>query len=138
MPPAFSDVTIARLAASADVGVETVRYYQRRGLLRTPPRPDGGGSGGGVRRYGPEDARRLRFIRAAQGAGFTLEQIGELLALDAGEDRERARALAEARLGELGVRIAELERARAALRRLATACADGGKGPCPILEAFEA
>jgi len=138
MPPAFSDVTIARLAASADVGVETVRYYQRRGLLRTPPRPDGGGSGGGVRRYGPEDARRLRFIRAAQGAGFTLEQIGELLALDAGEDRERARALAEARLGELDVRIAELERARAALRRLATACADGGKGPCPILEAFEA
>jgi MerR family transcriptional regulator, mercuric resistance operon regulatory protein len=138
MPPAFSDVTIARLAAAAGVGVETVRYYQRRGLLRTPPRPDGGGSGGGVRRYGPEDARRLRFIRAAQGAGFTLEQIGELLALDAGEDRERARALAEARLGELDVRIAELERARAALRRLATACADGGKGPCPILEAFEA
>lgn len=138
MPPAFSDVTIARLAAAAGVGVETVRYYQRRGLLRTPPRPDGGGSGGGVRRYGPEDARRLRFIRAAQGAGFTLEQIGELLALDAGEDRERARALAEARLGELDVRIAELESARAALRRLATACADGGKGPCPILEAFEA
>jgi MerR family transcriptional regulator, mercuric resistance operon regulatory protein len=138
MPPAFSDVTIARLAAAAGVGVETVRYYQRRGLLRTPPRPDGGGSGGGVRRYGPEDARRLRFIRAAQGAGFTLEQIGELLALDAGEDRERARALAEARLGELDVRIAELERARAALRRLATACADGGKGPCPVLEAFEA
>ena len=138
MPPAFSDVTIARLAASAGVGVETVRYYQRRGLLRTPPRPDGGGSGGGERRYGPEDARRLRFIRAAQGAGFTLEQIGELLALDAGEDRGRARALAEARLGELDVRIAELGRARAALRRLATACADGGKGPCPILEAFEA
>jgi MerR family mercuric resistance operon transcriptional regulator len=131
-------MTIARLAASAGVGVETVRYYQRRGLLPTPPRPDGGGSDGGVRRYGVEDTRRLRFIRSAQGAGFTLEQIGELLALDAGEDRARARSLAEARLVELDARIAELETARAALRRLATACAGGGKGPCPILEAFEA
>lgn len=138
MSPALSGMTIARLAASVGVGVETVRYYQRRGLLPTPPRPDGGGSGGGVRRYGVEDTRRLRFIRSAQGAGFTLEQIGELLALDAGEDRARARTLAEARLVELDARIAELETARAALRRLATACAGGGKGPCPILEAFEA
>jgi MerR family mercuric resistance operon transcriptional regulator len=130
-------MTIARLAEAGGVGVETVRYYQRRGLLPTPPRPEGSGLGGGVRRYGAEDARRLRFIRSAQGAGFTLEQIGELLALDAGEDRSRARALAEARLGELDARIAELETARAALRRLATACAGGGTGPCPILEAFE-
>lgn len=133
----MKEMTIARLAGAGGVGVETVRYYQRRGLLRTPPRPDGGGMGGGVRRYGAEDARRLRFIRQAQGAGFTLEQIGELLALDAGEDRARARALAEGRLVELDARIAELEAARAALRRLATACADGGRGPCPILEAFE-
>lgn len=137
MPPALSAMTIARLAASAGVGVETVRYYQRRGLLETPPRPDGGGSGGAVRRYGAEDVRRLRFIRSAQAAGFTLEQIGELLALDAGEDRARARALARARLGELDAKIAELEAARAALRRLARACADGGTGPCPILEAFD-
>lgn len=137
MPSPVSGMTIARLAAAGGVGVETVRYYQRRGLLETPPRPEGSGSGGGVRRYGAEDLRRLRFIRQAQGAGFTLEQIGELLALDAGEDRARARALAEGRLVELDARIAELEAARAALRRLATACADGGRGPCPILEAFE-
>ena len=137
MPSPLSGMTIARLAAAGGVGVETVRYYQRRGLLETPPRPDGPGSGGGVRRYGAQDARRLRFIRSAQAAGFTLEQIGELLALDAGEDRARARALAEARLVELDARIAELEAARAALRRLATACAGGGRGPCPILEAFE-
>ncbi len=137
LPRLLADMTIARLAEAGGVGVETVRYYQRRGLLPTPPRPYGGGSAGGVRRYGAEDARRLRFIRSAQGAGFTLEQIGELLALDAGEDRARARALAEARLVELDRRIAELETARAALRRLATACAGGGKGPCPILEAFE-
>ena len=90
-----------------------------------------------MRRYGAEDVRRLRFIRQAQAAGFTLEQIGELLALDAGEDRARARALAEARLVELDARIAELEAARAALRRLALACGVGGKGPCPIIAAFE-
>ena len=137
MSPALSNMTIARLAEAGGVGVETVRYYQRRGLLPTPPRPDGSGLGGGVRRYGAEDARRLRFIRSAQAAGFTLEQIGELLALDAGEDRGRALTLAQARLGELDARIAELEAARAALRRLAGACAGGGKGPCPILEAFE-
>lgn len=137
MPGTRDEMTIARLAAAGGVGVETVRYYQRRGLLETPPRPGGSGLGGGVRRYGAEDVRRLRFIRSAQGAGFTLEQIGELLALDAGEDRARARALAEARLVELDARIAELEAARASLRRLAGACAEGGKGPCPILEAFE-
>lgn len=81
--------------------------------------------------------RRLRFIRAAQGAGFTLDQIGELLALDAGQDRARAHALAQARLTELDGRIAELETARGALRRLATACAGGATGPCPIIAAFE-
>ena len=137
MPPALSDMTIARLAKAGGVGVETVRYYQRRGLLETPERPDSGGLGGGVRRYGAQDVRRLRFIRAAQAAGFTLEQIGELLALDAGHDRSRAQALAQAQLKVLDGRIAELEAARAGLRRLATACAGGGSGPCPIIAAFE-
>ena len=137
MPPPLSDMTIARLAEAGGVGVETVRYSQRRGLLPTPPRPEGSGLGGGVRRYGAEDVRRLRFVRSAQAAGFTLEQIGELLALDAGEDRGRALTLARARLEELDARIAELEAARSALRRLAGACAGGGKGPCPIIAAFE-
>jgi len=137
MPPARSEMTIARLAQAGAVGVETVRYYQRRGLLETPARPDGPGSGGGVRRYGAEDVRRLRFIRSAQAAGFTLEQIGELLALDAGSDRTRARSLAEGRLAELDAKIAELETARKALRRLARACGDTATGPCPIIAAFE-
>ena len=131
-----SDMTIGTLARAGGVGVETVRYYQRRGLLETPRRT-GGGVDGGVRRYGSTDARRLRFIRSAQGAGFTLEQIGELLELDAGMDRRRARELAQARLGELDAKIAKLEAARAALRRLAGACAGGGEGPCPILESFD-
>lgn len=128
----MTDMTIGRLAEAGGVSVETVRYYQRRGLLTEPRRPQGG-----VRRYGPADARRLRFIRQAQAAGLTLEQIGELLALDADLDRARARELAQIRIAALDAKIAELETARAALRKLATACAGGGEGPCPILEAFE-
>lgn len=123
--------TIAGLARAGGVGVETVRYYQRRGLLGTPAR------GEGIRRYGEQDVRRLRFIRSAQAAGFTLDQIAELLALDAGEDRARARALAAERIEALDARIAELETARDALRKLAKECAGGGKGPCPIIAAFE-
>ncbi|PJG45803.1 hypothetical protein CAF53_22615 [Sphingobium sp. LB126] len=83
------EVTIARLAREGGVGVETVRYYQRRGLLDTPERPSSTGMSGGFRRYGGEHVRRLHFIRSAQAAGFTLEQIGELLALDATDDRAR-------------------------------------------------
>ena len=137
MPGTGVEMTIARLAAAGGVGVETVRYYQRRGLLETPPRPGGSGSGGGVRRYGVEDVRRLRFIRSAQAAGFTLEQIGELLSLDRTGDRARVRELATGRLAALDQRIAELEQSRAALERLRSACASGRKGPCPIIEAFD-
>lgn len=129
--------TIANLAREGGVGVETVRYYQRRGLLRTPEKTGGSTLSGGIRRYDAEDARRLRFIRAAQGAGFTLDQIGELLDLDAGEDRARARALAAERIEALDRKIAELQAAREALARLAGACAASDAGPCPIIEAFE-
>lgn len=126
------DLTIGQYAAAGGVGVETVRYYQRKELLHTP------GRNGGIRRYGDEDVRRLRFIRSAQRAGFTLEEIRELLALDAGNDRPRARQLAQARVAKLGEQIAELERARDSLKRLARQCAGGPSGPCPILEAFDA
>lgn len=129
-------LTIAGLAREGGVGVETIRYYQRRGLLATPERTGGTGLGGGIRRYGDEDVRRLRFIRSAQAAGFTLDQIAELLALDAGEDRARARALAAERIAALDARIAELQAARHALARLASDCAAGGAGPCPIITAF--
>ena len=130
--------TIAGLAREGGVGVETVRYYQRRGLLETPDRPEGAGATGGIRRYGSVDIRRLRFIRSAQAAGFTLEQIGELLALDATDDRARARELAAERIAALDAKIEELERVRASLRRLARECGSGSEGPCPILTAFEA
>ena len=130
-------MTIAGLARAATVSVETVRYYQRRGLLHTPERPVSGGQTGGIRRYGEDHVRRLRFIRSAQTAGFTLEEIGELLALDVTEDRARARELAGERIAALDARIAELEQARASLRRLADECGTGSAGPCPILTSFE-
>lgn len=123
-------LTIGTLASAAGVGVETVRFYQRRGLLQTPSRASG------IRRYGDEDLRRLRFIRQSQAAGFTLEEIRQLLALDASDDRSRARELARARITALGEKIAELEQARESLRRLERECGSGGPGPCPILTSF--
>ena len=128
---AVVSLTIGRLAAAGGVGVETIRFYQRRGLLQTPTRESG------IRRYGSGDVRRLRFIKQAQAAGFTLDQIGELLALDASDDRKRARELAGSRIAVLDEKIAELERARDSLRRLAQECGSGSKGPCPILSSFE-
>ena len=124
--------TIGGLAKAAGVGVETVRYYQRRGLLPEPARPRGE-----VRRYGDADLKRLKFIRSAQAAGFTLAEIGELIALDESDDRPRVRALAEARVAALDVKIDEMREARNALAGLATACASKRGGPCPILRAFE-
>ena len=125
-------LTIGGLSAAGGVGVETVRFYQRRGLLRNPTRE------GGVRRYNSSDVRRLRFIRQAQAAGFTLAEIKELLALDAGEDRARARELAAGRIDALDAKIAELQGARSALKKLADACGASNAGPCPILASFEA
>ena len=124
-------LTVSKLAAAGGVGVETIRFYQRRGLLETPRRDDG------IRRYGSDDVRRLRFIRQAQAAGFTLDQIDELIALDATDDRPRARELAAARVKDLDDKIAQLERARDALKQLARECSRGTAGPCPILSSFE-
>lgn len=132
----MADMTISGLAKAGGVGVETVRFYQRRGLLDVPGKSGGNALAGGIRRYGPEDVRKLRFIRAAQAAGFTLDQIGELLSLDASEDRPRARELAAERLAALDAKIAELETARAALRHLARECGASDDGPCPILSSF--
>jgi MerR family transcriptional regulator, mercuric resistance operon regulatory protein len=124
-------MTIAGLAKAVSVGVETVRYYQRRGLLSIPE------AIGAVRHYGPDDLRRLRFIRRAQGAGFTLEEITELLALDRTEDRTRIHAMAAERIVALDAKIHELEVSRTALERLRATCASGKGGACPIIEAFD-
>ncbi|GHA83349.1 MerR family transcriptional regulator [Cognatilysobacter bugurensis] len=131
----MGELTIAGLARTGGVGVETVRYYQRRGLLAVPAR--GAGRAPATRRYGEDDVRRLRFIRAAQAAGFTLEQIDALMQLDRAEDRAPAHALAVERIAALDAKIAELTRARDGLQRLARRCTGEGAGPCPILSAFE-
>jgi MerR family mercuric resistance operon transcriptional regulator len=127
----LDSLTIGKLAAAGGVGVETIRFYQRKGLLETPTRD------GAIRRYGSEDLRRLRFIRQAQTAGFTLEEIRELLELDSTDDRPRAHALATARIEQLDAKIVELQQARDSLLRLARQCGSGTKGPCPILASFE-
>ena len=130
-------LTIGKLAAAGGVGVETIRYYQRRGLMGTPARSGGDGWGGGIRRYDADDVRRLKFIRSAQASGFTLEEISELLALEASGDRVRVRTLARQRIEVLDEKIAQMTETRAALARLADQCAASKKGPCPILAAFE-
>ena len=127
----MTHLTIGALARRGGVGVETIRYYQRRGLIDTPERM------GTARRYGEPALRRLTFIRSAQAAGFTLEQIAELLALDASDDRARARALAAERIAALDANIAELTAARDSLTYLVQECHAGVAGPCPILAAFD-
>jgi MerR family transcriptional regulator, mercuric resistance operon regulatory protein len=123
-------ITIARLAEAAAVGVETVRYYQRRGLMPVPR------AAGAIRTYDETHIDRLVFIRRAQAAGFTLEEIGELLKLDRGNDRARVRELARERLIALDAKIAELNEAKVSLSRLLGACHARKTGPCPIIEAF--
>ena len=129
-------MTISELARSAGVGVETVRFYQRRGLL-ADPHPAAIGRAAGTRHYGPAEAQRLRFIRQAQKAGFTLDEIASLLEMDRTGDRPRAQAMARARIEALDSKLAELTAARTALTRLAEACAGSDAGPCPILTAFD-
>lgn len=126
----MNSMTIGKLAKAADVGVETVRFYQRRGLLAEPDRA------GGVRRYDQTVLDRLRFIRAAQTGGFTLKEIGELLVLDAVDDRSKARVMAEEQICNLDRKIIALQAARDALVKLANECGRDSGGPCPILRAF--
>ena len=126
----MAGMTIAKLARAAEVGVETVRYYQRRGLMPVPR------AAGAYRQYGPDHLQRLLFVRRAQAAGFTLEEIKELLALDRTRDRARIRVLAGQRLEALARQAEELEESRQALQRLLGACRGSNRGPCPIIEAF--
>jgi MerR family mercuric resistance operon transcriptional regulator len=129
----MKSLTISGLAQAGGVGVETIRYYQRRGLLTTPQRPKGSAR---VRRYGDDDVKRLRFIRSAQGSGFTLDEIKELLSLDAQKNRKRAREIARARISDLDQKIEAMTKARRALEAMARLC-ESGKGRCPIIPAFD-
>lgn len=124
--------TIGALAQAAGVGVETIRYYQRRGLLATGTRRRGA-----FRIYGRAELVRLRAIRRAQQLGFALDEIAELLALSDDRDREHARAVAEAKIDGLNARIAHMQGMRDALSELVDRCAHGDpSAPCPILRAL--
>lgn len=126
-------MTIGRFARAAGVGVETVRYYQRRGLLPVPAQGTTA-----YREYGDELLHRLRFIRRLQAAGFTLEEIRELLRLDRSRDRGRIRALAGRKLEDLARRLRELRQLQRALRGVVHECEHGDAArPCPIIEAFD-
>ena len=122
-------MTIGQLAEAAGVNVETIRYYQRRGLIPTPARPLGG-----QRRYAEEALRQIAFIRRAQDLGFTLEEITALLALAAKGDWRASRASAERKMEELEARVAELNRMRRQLRELVQRCDERrGREPSPFI-----
>lgn len=125
-------LTISQLARAGGVGVETIRYYQRRNLLPAPV-----ANGIGIRHYGESDVARLNFIRSAQKAGFTLSEIGDLIELDAENDRAEVRRMANERILALDAEIAELTAARSALAILARECGRMDTGPCPIIGAFQ-
>jgi MerR family mercuric resistance operon transcriptional regulator len=127
-------LTIGRLADEAGVNVETIRYYQRRGLMAQPAKPSQG-----HRRYDDDAVRRVRFIRRAQVLGFTLEEIASLLALDEARACARTRELAERRLRSIEDRLADLSAMRKALTVLVRQCDQGAtRQRCPIIDALAA
>ena len=123
-------LTIGRLAGAAGVNVETVRYYQRIGLLQTPERPRHG-----VRAYDDQHLARLRFIKSAQRLGFTLGEVEALLRLDAGQCTE-ARAVAEHRLVEVRAKREQLARLEAALEGVIASCDGSPAERCPLIDSL--
>jgi DNA-binding transcriptional MerR regulator len=123
---------IGKLAKRGGVGIDTVRYYERHGLLAPRSR-----LASGYRHYGDVELARLRFIRRAQGLGFTLREIKQLLALSAQRDVARVKRSAQTKLLDVQARITALERVRDGLATLIAACPGHGRaGDCPILRAL--
>lgn len=129
-------LTIGKVAKAAGIGIETIRFYERRGLIAAPPR-----TAAGYRTYPAEAVQRLRFIRRAKGLGFTLSEIGDLLGLRVrGEQScEAVRLPASDKLADIERRIADLERMATVLQGLISHCDDGRESdaPCPILDALD-
>lgn len=124
--------TIGALAKAADVNVETIRFYQRKGLLPEPEKPYGG-----IRHYSGAEVARVRFVKSAQRLGFSLDEIAELLALDDGTDCHKARQLAEKKLGEIREKLSLLSHMEATLAEMIGACrARRGKVSCPMISSF--
>jgi DNA-binding transcriptional MerR regulator len=129
--PDDAAVTIGGLARAAEVGVETIRYYQRRHLLAVPH------SGAGVRRYPPAVVDRIRFIKRSQNLGFTLEEIRALMRLEQGGSRNAIRKIAGERLASIREKIVTLDRMERVLCALLRECEDTATAaPCPIIAAL--
>jgi MerR family transcriptional regulator, mercuric resistance operon regulatory protein len=125
-------LTIGAFAKATGVGVETIRYYQQRGLLPTPDRPYGG-----IRRYGSADVARVKFVKAAQKLGFSLDEVAQLLKLEDGTHCGEAAALAALRLADVEQRLSDLARMAAALSRLVGECeAHEGRVSCTLIAAL--
>ena len=125
-------LSIGTFAKAAGVNVETIRFYQRKGLLSEPDRPYGS-----IRRYGAADVARVRFVKSAQYLGFSLEEIGQLLKLEDGTHCSEAAELATVRLADVRTRLADLRRIEEALSKLVNECrARPGNVSCPLIEAL--
>ncbi|WP_296217286.1 Hg(II)-responsive transcriptional regulator [Pseudomonas sp. UBA2684] len=122
-------LTIGIFAKAAGVNVETIRFYQRKGLLPEPDKPFGS-----IRRYGNADVARVQFVKSAQRLGFSLDEVAELLSLDDGAHCDEARTLAEQKLGDVREKLADLKRIESALARLIQdCCASQRKVTCPLI-----
>ncbi len=132
----MDELTIGKLAKTSGVGVETVRFYERKGLLRRPAKRLSG-----FRRYEPNDAMRIRFIKRAQDLGFTLAEVKELLELNTNPSATCTdiRRKADRKVSEVEAKIKDLHRMRRSLKELAEACGDSRKAvaQCRILDCFE-
>ena len=124
-------MTIGKLAEAAGVNVETIRYYQRRGLLEEPAKPLYG-----QRRYSLEQAKRVQFIKRAQALGFTLAEVGQLLLLNEARSCKTTRALAAHKLELIDEKMADLGAVRKALGKLVQQCDAGDGAKCPIIDAL--
>ncbi|AOJ72692.1 MULTISPECIES: Hg(II)-responsive transcriptional regulator [Burkholderia] len=127
------NLTIGAFAAAADVSVETIRFYQRKGLLNEPDKPYGR-----IRRYGAADVARVRFVKSAQRLGFSLDEVAELLKLDDGPYCAEASRLAERKLDDIRAKIADLARMEAVLAQLVGAChVNEGNVSCPLIASLQ-
>lgn len=125
-------LTIGAFAKAADVNVETIRFYQHKGLLPTPDRPYGS-----IRRYGDSDLARVKFVKAAQRLGFSLEEIAQLLKLEDGTHCGDAAELATQKLKDVRTKLAHLTRIETALSKLVGQCrAHRGTISCPLIAAL--
>jgi MerR family mercuric resistance operon transcriptional regulator len=132
MQTILENLTIGAFAKAAGVNVETIRFYQRKGLLLEPNRPYGS-----IRRYGGADVARVKFVKSAQRLGFSLDEIGELLKLEDGSHCSEAAELAALRLADVRARLADLTRMEAVLSKLvAECCAQNGQVSCPLIDAL--